>query len=345
MIRVSEPQVGMAKVAASILKTCVAGMIISLLVSPAFADRLHLASGAVIEVDEAWEDAQGVWFRRGNVTQHIERARVRRIERGDAVASAAPASEPPVMTGRRSRRKTLLAAKHEQTQTTRAAAPDAQKADAQKTDGQKADAAIQPAATKWIHLAGGAKVAAEEVAENSDGVWYRHGNLSIFVERTRIERISGSEIADAEAAGEAIVARSHTKYGWTTGSSRIDLLIRDSGERHGVDPFLIFCVMHQESRFSTRAVSHKGARGLMQLMPGTARRFGVRDSHDPAQNIAGGTRYLKELLRMFGGRVDLALASYNAGEGAVLKYGGKVPPYRETRDYVRLISARYARPG
>jgi soluble lytic murein transglycosylase-like protein len=79
----------------------------------------------------------------------------------------------------------------------------------------------------------------------------------------------------------------------------------------------------------------------MQLMPGTAARFGVRNSFDPAQNIHGGTQYLKELLKMFGGRVDLALASYNAGEGAVIKYGGKVPPYRETRDYVRRISGRY----
>jgi soluble lytic murein transglycosylase-like protein len=79
----------------------------------------------------------------------------------------------------------------------------------------------------------------------------------------------------------------------------------------------------------------------MQLMPGTAIRFGVRRPFDPAENIFGGTQYLRELLKMFGGRVDLALASYNAGEGAVLKYGGKVPPYRETREYVDRITRRY----
>ena len=81
----------------------------------------------------------------------------------------------------------------------------------------------------------------------------------------------------------------------------------------------------------------------MQLMPGTGARFGVRRFFDPHENIAGGTRYLKELLQSFGGRVDLVLASYNAGEGAVIKYGRTVPPYRETRDYVKRISARYGR--
>ena len=99
--------------------------------------------------------------------------------------------------------------------------------------------------------------------------------------------------------------------------------------------------MEQESHFNTRALSPMGARGLMQLMPGTAARFGVRNSHDPAQNISGGTRYLKILLKRFNGRVDLVLAGYNAGEGAVMKYGHRVPPYRETRNYVRKISARY----
>jgi soluble lytic murein transglycosylase-like protein len=81
----------------------------------------------------------------------------------------------------------------------------------------------------------------------------------------------------------------------------------------------------------------------MQLMPGTSTRFGVRRPSDPAQNIAGGTRYLKQLIEQFNGRIDLVLASYNAGEGAVMKFGRKVPPYRETRDYVKRISYRYHR--
>ena len=111
--------------------------------------------------------------------------------------------------------------------------------------------------------------------------------------------------------------------------------------RYGVDPYLVFCVMEQESHFNSGAVSPMGARGLMQLMPGTAARFGVRRPHDAAQNVMGGTRYLKELLAKFGGRVNLVLASYNAGEGAVRRFGWRVPPYRETRAYVRQVGGRY----
>ena len=99
--------------------------------------------------------------------------------------------------------------------------------------------------------------------------------------------------------------------------------------------------MEQESHFNIHAESPKGARGLMQLMPGTGARFGVRRPFDPAQNIAGGTRFLKQLLQRFNGRVDLVLASYNAGEGAVAKFGGRVPPYRETRNYVKRVGYRY----
>lgn len=130
---------------------------------------------------------------------------------------------------------------------------------------------------------------------------------------------------------------------WSTGSSRIDTLIRYYGTQHGVDPYLIFCLMSQESRFTPSATSYKGAQGLMQLMPGTAARYGVTNPYDVAQNIMGGTRYLKDLLKMFNGRVDLALAGYNAGEGAVMKYGNSIPPYSETRNYVRLILARYGK--
>lgn len=130
---------------------------------------------------------------------------------------------------------------------------------------------------------------------------------------------------------------------WTTGNAGVDALIRRNGARYGVDPYLIYCVIHQESSFRPTALSPKGAQGLMQLMPGTAARYGVADVNDPAQNIMGGTRYLKDLLRLFHGRVDLALAGYNAGEGAVIRYGWTIPPYKETENYVRLISRRYQR--
>jgi soluble lytic murein transglycosylase-like protein len=100
--------------------------------------------------------------------------------------------------------------------------------------------------------------------------------------------------------------------------------------------------MHQESSFKPRAMSYKGARGLMQLMPGTASRFGVSNIWDPRQNIEGGARYMRFLLDMFSNDVRLALAGYNAGEGAVMKYGNQVPPYSETREYVRRIGNRYS---
>jgi hypothetical protein len=133
-----------------------------------------------------------------------------------------------------------------------------------------------------------------------------------------------------------------TLDGFSTGSPAVDALILDSCSRHGVDPLLVYSVMHQESTFKQRAISHKGARGLMQLMPATAARFGVRNIFDPRENIEGGTRYLRWLLDTFDGDVRLALAGYNAGEGAVLKYGRRVPPYSETQNYVRRITARYA---
>jgi hypothetical protein len=106
--------------------------------------------------------------------------------------------------------------------------------------------------------------------------------------------------------------------------------------RNAVDVTLVRAIIQVESDFDHLAVSTKGAQGLMQLMPATARRFGVGDSFDPAQNIAGGVRYLRVLLDMFGGNVALAAAAYNAGENAVLRYGG-IPPYRETRTYVDKV--------
>jgi hypothetical protein len=185
----------------------------------------------------------------------------------------------------------------------------------------------------WIHLVGGARFRVDEVQETTDGAWYSRGRLSIFMERERIARI------EREAPGSVAAGPRNTD--WSSGNAWIDELIRTNGSHYGLDPYLIFLVIEQESHFRQRAVSPKGARGLMQLMPGTARRLGVRDSFDPAQNIRGGSRYLKELMSMFGGRVDLVLASYNAGEGAVMKYGRAVPPYRETRDYVKRITRRY----
>jgi len=129
--------------------------------------------------------------------------------------------------------------------------------------------------------------------------------------------------------------------GYTTGSAQVDNFLIQAGTGNGVDPLLLYSVMHQESSFKQRAISPKGARGLMQLMPGTAARMGVTNIFDPKQNIEGGARYLRFLLDRFDGDVRLALAGYNAGEGAVDKYGWRIPPYAETQEYVRRISRRY----
>ena len=111
----------------------------------------------------------------------------------------------------------------------------------------------------------------------------------------------------------------------------------------GVYPFLALEVMRAESGFKRLARSHKGARGLMQMIPATALRFGVSDPYDPEQAIRGGCRYLKFLSERYGGRVELVLAGYNAGEGAVDRYGRRIPPYRETRGYVASIMRGYRR--
>lgn len=111
-------------------------------------------------------------------------------------------------------------------------------------------------------------------------------------------------------------------------------------EKHGLDPELVLAVVAVESAFEPRAISPKGARGLMQLMPGTARELGVKDAFDPVENLDGGTRYLRGLLARYGGDLTKALAAYNAGQGAVDRHRG-VPPYRETRHYVRDVLSRY----
>lgn len=147
---------------------------------------------------------------------------------------------------------------------------------------------------------------------------------------------------DFFSASTMVMAAGKSLDGFTTGNRNVDSLIADAGSRNGVDPVLLYAIMHRESAFKQRAISHKGARGLMQLMPATAARFGVSNIFDPRQNIEGGARYMKFLLNFFDGSVDLALAGYNAGEGAVLKYGRRVPPYNETQEYVRRITQRYA---
>jgi soluble lytic murein transglycosylase-like protein len=117
-------------------------------------------------------------------------------------------------------------------------------------------------------------------------------------------------------------------------------LVQQAARRHALDIELLLAVIRQESGFDRMAVSRAGARGLMQLMPGTATRYGVQRIHDAGENIAGGSAYLRDLLDEFG-RTDLALAAYNAGEGAVRRYGNRIPPFDETVNYVASVMADY----
>jgi soluble lytic murein transglycosylase-like protein len=120
-------------------------------------------------------------------------------------------------------------------------------------------------------------------------------------------------------------------------------IIRAAGERYGVDPDLIHCVIAVESNFNPKAISYRNARGLMQLLPSTAARMGVKNVFDPKENVDGGTRYLREMLARYHNDVTLALAAYNAGPEKVQRYGNRVPPYQETQNYVRTIARGYAR--
>jgi hypothetical protein len=286
------------------------------------ADQLRLTDGTTMEVDEAWEDAQGIWYRRSGVTYLVERSRVKEVVKASGAASKTADSR----------------AKSE----SEAKAKEANAASVLKTlDDASAKRPGDGAQEVWIHLVGGAKMEVDEADEGEEGVWYKLGNISTFVERARVERVERVQLSNAEVADAALGKGRKREWRWTTGSSRLDTLIKQNGGRWGVDPYLVFCVMEQESHFNARAVSPSGARGLMQLMPGTAARFGVRNPHDPAQNVNAGTHYLKELLARFDDRVDLVLAGYNAGEGNVTRYGYRVPPFRETRNYVRRITARY----
>lgn len=127
-----------------------------------------------------------------------------------------------------------------------------------------------------------------------------------------------------------------------SGDCDLDWIIFRAGEKAGVDPRFIHAVIKQESKYNPKAVSHVGAEGLMQMMPATAKRFGLKDPFDATANVEAGTKYLAWLLKRFDGDVSLALAGYNAGEGSVDKYKG-VPPYSETQNYVKKIVSNYGK--
>lgn len=173
---------------------------------------------------------------------------------------------------------------------------------------------------------------------------------SMSVPLTRVDRIIDDEVEEVvppavaaevkKIVEEGVFPRKSWRYSeastplWKT---KYDRIIVAAAKKFDVDAALVSAVIKAESDFNPREVSNKGARGLMQLMPATAERFGVANSYDPEQNIYAGVRYLRWLLETFEGNADLAVAAYNAGEGNVWKYKG-VPPFRETINYINRIA-------
>ena len=182
-------------------------------------------------------------------------------------------------------------------------------------------------------------------------VWMMDVFADISAVQDRIAQITGAPApGSAQSAGGASAAGGASRFANALSTAlqtaapvppeRIDALVQQNATAWRLDPALIKAVIVNESGFDANATSKAGARGLMQLMPDTAASLGVRDAYDPAQNVAGGARYLRGLLDRFGGDKRLAVAAYNAGPGAVEKYGD-VPPYAETRNYVRNVLASY----
>lgn len=130
---------------------------------------------------------------------------------------------------------------------------------------------------------------------------------------------------------------------YNSNKRRFSPAIASVAREFGVSRALLHAVIQAESAYDPNAVSRAGAVGLMQLMPVTARRYGVRDRRNPDQNLVGGTRYLRHLLELFGGNMELAVAAYNAGENAVIRYGRAVPPYPETRQYLKRVKQQFNR--
>jgi soluble lytic murein transglycosylase-like protein len=169
-----------------------------------------------------------------------------------------------------------------------------------------------------------------------------HGKI-IYVNGDSPRRRSGSTISPPSAVGATAPAGSSAQAAGPS-DDRLDHIVQAAAARHKVDPALVKAVISTESAWNPRAISSKGAVGLMQLIPETAQRFGVGNSFDPAQNVEGGTTYLKALLDRYNGDLSKSLAAYNAGERAVDSSGG-IPAYPETQRYVQKVTDAYFRPS
>ena len=203
-----------------------------------------------------------------------------------------------------------------------------------------------PARSELIVFSDGrvVKAAGYEVIEADQELEVRvRGGGSYRVDLSLVERIVEDEVEVSEVVVQSVGGPEPVAYDLSYKDDRqplfasaYDAIIRAEAKKNDVDASLVSALIRAESNYQPRAISRKGARGLMQLMPATAKRLSVKKPFDPASNVSGGVRYLKELLKRFQHRPELVLAAYNAGEGAVETYGG-VPPYRETIGYVKKI--------
>jgi soluble lytic murein transglycosylase-like protein len=153
----------------------------------------------------------------------------------------------------------------------------------------------------------------------------------------------GSYRLKAEGNASTTVARTKASRPWTTRQDKLPFaeMVTAAASEHQLDPALLHAIIHVESRHNPAAISSKGAIGLMQLLPETARRMGIENASTPERNISAGARYMRFLLDIFGKDTELALAAYNAGENAVIRHGNRIPPYRETLAYVPAVIAAY----
>lgn len=198
-----------------------------------------------------------------------------------------------------------------------------------------------PASAEIVFLSSGKTLSVKSHRIDGESIVLTlRGGGEVTCDKSLIEKILPDEVPHPEPKGDEPAQKetpalasvdpsvlSATPYGE---------IIAAMSEAHGVDPLLVRALIQVESNYRPRAKSHKGAMGLMQLMPATAREHKVRNPYDPKANIAAGVKHLKSLIDRFDGALDVALAAYNAGEGAVKKFGG-IPPYRETRNYVSRI--------
>ena len=201
-------------------------------------------------------------------------------------------------------------------------------------------APLAATASERVHLANGFDMRCDHHAEAGSVVRiYMSRGESSFIEMKPTEITSYETVPDPPPApGPALRPRSDAKLT----PADLNLMLADAGEHHNVDADLLASIVEAESNGNAHAVSHAGARGLMQLMPGTAADLGVSDSFAPDQNVRGGSAYLDELLRRYHDNISLALAAYNAGPAAVDKYHG-IPPYHETRAYVARVIHEFNR--